>query len=78
MQFGSHSNDHVDSAAHAGIQPLGKIRVSSTVMFSGCHIVDVASTCLVPVPFQLHLFCKQLELSHFCQTVRGLSHIHKS
>lgn len=66
MQFGSHSNDQVDSA---GIQPLGRIRVTSTVLFSGCHRVDVAGAYLVAVPFQLHLFGKQLELSHCCQTV---------
>lgn len=78
MHFGSHSNDQLDSAAHAGIQPLGKIRVTSTVLFSGCHTVDVAGAYLVlPVPFQWHLFGKQLELSHCCQTVQGLSHTHK-
>lgn len=69
MQFGSHSNDQVDNAVHAEIQLLGKIRVTSTVLFLGCHVVDVAGTYLVPVPFQLHLFGKQLELSLCCQTV---------
>lgn len=71
MHFGSHSNDQVDRAAHAWIQPLGKIRVTSTVLVSGCYIVDVAGTYIVPAPFQWHLFGKQLELSHCCQRVGG-------
>lgn len=61
-----------------GFSPWGKSGSLVLVLFSGCHIVDVAGTYLVPVPFQLHFFCKQLELSHCYQTVRGLSHTHKS
>lgn len=78
MQFGSYSNDQVDSSAHAGIQPLGKIRVTCTsavlrLSYSRCgRYLPCASA------FSIAFFCKQLELSHCCQTVWGPSHTHKS